>query len=53
MATVCIVHLEEESAEREEEDETEDLDGIDGVMEEFMGCLAQAMKDTQVEENCC
>ena len=31
----------------------EDSDGIDGVTEEFMVCLAWAMKDTQVEEKCC
>ena len=50
---MCLAHLEEESTKREGEDETEDPDSIDGVMEEFMVCLAWAVKDAQVEENCC
>ena len=53
MAAMCLVHLEEESTEREEEDETKDPDGINGVTEEFMVHLAWAVKDTQVEEKCC
>ena len=36
---MCLAHLEEESAERDEEVEIEDPDGIDGFMEEFMVCL--------------
>ena len=51
--TVHLAHLEEESAKREEEDETKDPDSIDGVTEEFMVCLAWAMKDAQMEEKCC
>ena len=53
MATVYLVHLEEESAERDEEVEIEDPDGINRVTEEFMVHLAWAMKDAQVEEKCC
>ena len=53
MATMHLVHLEEESAEREEEGETEDPDSIDGVMEEFMVCLAGAVRDAQAEEKHC
>ena len=52
MAAMCPVHLEEESAKRQEEEETEDPDSIDGVTEEFMVHLACTMKDTQVEEKC-
>ena len=52
-ATVCLAHLEEESTKREKEDKTKDPDGIDRVMEEFMVCLAWAVKDAQVEEKCC
>ena len=53
MATMCLAHLEEESAERDEEVEIKDPDGIDGVTEEFMVHLTQAVKDTQVEEKHC
>ena len=52
-AVVCLVHLEEESAKRDEEVEIEDPDSINGVTEEFMVHLAQAMQDTQVEEKHC
>ena len=48
---MCLAHLEEESAEREEE--IEDPDGIDGITEEFMVHLAWAMKDAQVDEKHC
>ena len=51
--TVCLVHLEEESAGRDEEVESEDPDGIDRVTEEFMVHLAKAIKDAQVEERHC
>ena len=53
MATMHLAHLEEESTEREEEDKTKDPDSINGVTEEFMVHLAQAVKDAQVEEKCC
>ena len=53
MATMHLAHLEEESAERGEEDETEDPDSFNGVTEEFMVCLAWTVKDAQVEEKCC
>ena len=52
-AAVCLVHLEEESAKRDEEMEIEDPDSIEGVTEEFMVHLAQGLKDAQVEEKCC
>ena len=48
MAVVHLAHLEEESTKREEEEEIEDPDGIDGVTQEFMVCLAWAVKDAQV-----
>ena len=53
MATVHQVHLEEEITKREEEDKMEDSEGINGVTEEFMVCLAWAVKDAQVEEKLC
>ena len=53
VATMCPAHLEDESAERDEEVETEDPDSIDRVTEEFMVHLAWAVKDAKVEEKCC
>ena len=37
--TVQLVHLEEESTEKEEGTESEDPNGIEGVTEEFIVCL--------------
>ena len=51
--TMCLAHLEEESAKKEEEVESKDPDGINEVMEEYMVCLARAVKDAQMEEKCC
>ena len=48
-----LVHLEEESAEKDEAVDGEDPDGIEGVTEEFMLHLVRAMKDAQKEEKCC
>ena len=53
MPTVHLVHLEEESTRKDEEVESKDADGIDGVTEEYMVCLARAMKNSQVKENHC
>ena len=50
---VCLAHLEEESAKKDEEVDSEDPDSIEGVTEEFMVHLVQAVKDTQKEEKCC
>ena len=52
-ATMHLVHLDEEIAKKDEEVESKDPDSIDGVTEEFMVCLARAMKDAQVEEKHC
>ena len=50
---MCLAHLKKESAEEDEEVESKDPNGIDGVMEEFMVCLARAVKDNQMEEKRC
>ena len=50
MPVMHLVHLEEESAKRDKEVEIEDPDSINGVTEEFMVCLAWAVKDTKVEK---
>ena len=47
------VHLEEESARKDEEVESKDPDSIDGVTEEFMVHLVRAVEDAQVEEKHC
>ena len=48
-----MAHLEEESTDKEEGTEGEDPDGIEGITEEFIMCLARAVKDTQQEEKQC
>ena len=48
-----LAHLEEESTRRDEEAESKDPDSINKVTEEFMVCLARAVKDTQMEQKCC
>ena len=51
-AAMHLAHLEEEGTKRDKEEEIEDPDGMDRVMDEFMVCLVQAMKDAQVQEKC-
>ena len=50
---ICLVQLEEEDANDGEELESDNPDGIEGVMEEFMVQLARAVKDAQTDERCC
>ena len=50
---VQLVHLEEEGTRRDEDEGSDDSDRIDGVTEEFMVCLARAVKDAQTEEKHC
>ena len=50
---VCLAHLEEDSAEKDEGVDSEDPDGIKGVMEEFMVHLVRAMNDAPKVEKCC
>ena len=49
---MLVAHLEEEDADQEECTDSEDPDGIEGVIKEFILCLARAVKDTQQEEKC-
>ena len=53
MPAVHLAHLEEEDVGSDKEKESDDPGGIKGVTEEFMVCLARAVKDAQVEEECC
>ena len=47
------MQLEEEDADDGEDPESDDPDGIEGVMEEFMVWLARVVKDAQTDEKCC
>ena len=47
-----VVHLEEEGSDKGGI-ESEDPDGIEGVTEEFIVCLARAVKEAQQDEKCC
>ena len=53
MSSAWVVHLEEENANKEECINSEDPDGIKGVTEEFIVCLARVVKDAQQAEKCC
>ena len=48
-----LVHLEEEGTRRDEDEGSNDSDGINGVTEEIMVHLARAVKDAQTEEKHC
>ena len=52
-STMWLVQLEEEDADDGEDPESDDPDGIEGVMEEFMVWLAREVKDAQTDEKCC
>ena len=47
------MQLEKEDADDGEDPESDDPDGIEGVMEEFMAWLVRAVKDTQMDEKHC
>ena len=48
--TVWLAQLEEEDTDNGEDLESDDLNGIEGVTEEFMVQLARAVKDAQMDE---
>ena len=50
--TMQLVQLDED-ADNGEDPESNDPDGIEGVMEEFMVQLARAEKNAQMDEKCC
>ena len=50
---VWVVNLEEDSTNKEQDAKSEDPNAIKGMTEEFIVCLAQAMKEAQQEEKCC
>ena len=48
-----VVHLEEESTDKEEYVNDKDPDGTKGITEEFIVCITRAVKDAQqVEKHC-
>ena len=50
---VSVAHLEEEGSDKEVGTESEDPDGIDGMIEEFIVHLVRAMKEAQQDEKHC
>ena len=50
---VHLAHLEEEDTSDDEDPESDNPGRIKGVTEEFMVCLARAVKDAQADEKCC
>ena len=48
-----LAHFEEEDTGNVEDPESDDPSGIEGVTEEFMVCLARAVKDGQADEKQC
>ena len=50
---MCTWHIEKKDTGDDENPEGDDPDGIEGVTEEFMVCLARAVKDAQADEKCC
>ena len=50
---IRAVHLEEEGSDEEMGAKSKDPDGIDGVTEEFIVCLARAVKEAQQDEKWC
>ena len=50
---VHFVQLKEEDDDDGEDPKSDDPDGLEGVMEEFMVWLARAVKDAQMDEKHC
>ena len=48
-----LVHLEEEGTRRDEDEGSDDPEGMEGVTEEFMVHLVRDVKNAQTEEKCC
>ena len=51
--TICLAQLEEQGAHDGKDPESNNPDGIEGVINEFMVWLARAVKDGQIDEKCC
>ena len=50
---VWVVHFEQDGTDKEESAKSDNPDGIMGVTEEFIVCLARAVKEAQQDEKCC
>ena len=50
---VWMAHLEQDSADKEESAKSDKPNRIEGVMEEFIVCLALAVKEAQQDEKHC
>ena len=52
-STIHLAQLEEEDGDDSDNPESDDPNGLEGVMEEFMVQLARGVKDAQMDEKCC
>ena len=50
---ICLAQLEEEDADDGKDPESDDLNGLEGVTEEFMVQLTRVVEDAQMDEKCC
>ena len=50
---VQVVHFEQGGADKEKGSNSEDHNGIEGMTEEFIVCLARAVKEAQQDEKYC
>ena len=50
---VWVAHLKQHCTSKEESAESDDPDGIEGMMEEFIVYLDRAVKEAQQDEKCC
>ena len=50
---MCLAHLEEEGTRRNKDEGSDNPNRIKGITEDFMVCLARAVKGAQTEEKCC
>ena len=48
-----LAHLDEEDTGDDEDQESDNPGRMEGVTEEFIVCLARAVKDAQADEKCC
>ena len=50
---VWVAHMEQDGTDKEESAKSDDPNGIEGMTEGFIVCLARAVKEAQQDEKCC